>query len=457
VTYNNLVLAPAISSPTHAVWKWLAKRGGRIAGLDLSLRVTQNNQMAAWTQPLETLSGIPGAQLRVEWVGIIDQLDHPCTSQWLKQHGHLISHLTVQVCVSEDELTLKDFSEAAARCRYIDLTIYHDDDDVVDLADLAPLAGSLHCFSCGPNDECGSLTGVSAFNSLSQLTALELVNEDLGNEEPWALLASIKGLRELHLEVTASGDPSPLSALTELSSLHLESCRSAANDQTPFSFSSLQPLSTLQQLEVLHLGGRACAATSLQGLAGLSNLKQLVLETTAHDGKLISLEGINPGVVEFTLGFASDVTSLVGIEGCATMEKLTLYNSAVSSLQPLRGLSNLQQLEVWDCCITNLEGLRTSLQSLRLAGCSDLTHLSGIEHLSTLKSLIVDTCGVTSLQPLSQIGEGLQKLSVSYCHGVQEEVLELPHVQPTADVFVSHGNLKEVVLAGGVRKAVPPR
>jgi Leucine-rich repeat (LRR) protein len=376
----------------------------------------------------------------------------------LKQHGHLISHLTVQLDLSEDELTLKDFSEAAAQCRCIDLTIYHDSDEVFDLANLHPVAGSLRYFSCGPNFlECGGLTGISALNSMSQLTALELVHEHLGNEEPWALLASLTSLRRLYLELTASGDPSPLSTLTELSCMILESCLSTPNDQPPFSFSSLQPLSTLQQLEVLLLEGHACATTSLQGLAGLSKLKQLTLKTTAGEGNLESLEGTSPAVVEFTLEFASNLRSLVGIEGCTSMEKLALYNCGVSSLQPLRGLSNLQQLEVCDCCITNLEGLSTSLQSLRLAGCSDLTHLSGIEHLSTLKSLIVDTCGVTSLQPLSQIGEGLQKLSVSYCHRVQEEVLELPHVQPTADVFVRHGNVKEVVLAGGVRKAVPPR
>jgi hypothetical protein len=36
---------------------------------------------------------------------------------------------------------------------------------------------------------------------------------------------------------------------------------------------------------------------------------------------------------------------------------------------------------------------------------------------------------------------------------VEEEVLELPHVQPTAYVDVSHSNVKEVVLAGGVRLA----
>jgi hypothetical protein len=39
---------------------------------------------------------------------------------------------------------------------------------------------------------------------------------------------------------------------------------------------------------------------------------------------------------------------------------------------------------------------------------------------------------------------------------VQEDVLELPHVQPTAEVVVKDATVREVVLAGGgVRRAVP--
>jgi hypothetical protein len=47
----------------------------------------------------------------------------------------------------------------------------------------------------------------------------------------------------------------------------------------------------------------------------------------------------------------------------------------------------------------------------------------------------------------------LQRLKVVKCNNVQEEVVELPHVQPTADVVVIAGNVKEVVLAGGERRA----
>jgi hypothetical protein len=72
-----------------------------------------------------------------------------------------------------------------------------------------------------------------------------------------------------------------------------------------------------------------------------------------------------------------------------------------------------------------------SLQSLSLKRGNSLTELAGVEHLSALKSVMVSECGVTSLQPLSQLGKGLQRLIVELCKDVQEEVLEMPHVLPT--------------------------
>jgi hypothetical protein len=129
-----------------------------------------------------------------------------------------------------------------------------------------------------------------------------------------------------------------------------------------------------------------------------------------------------------------------------------LQHCGVSSLQPLRDVSSLKLVMVGNCSVTSLEGLNSSsLQSLSLTSCSSLTHLSGVEHFSALRSLQLEGCGVTSLQPLSQLGKGLQQLRVGLCGGVQEEVLDLPHVQPTADVVVRDSNVKEVVLAGGAR------
>jgi Leucine-rich repeat (LRR) protein len=327
----------------------------------------------------------------------------------------------------------------------------------------------------------GSLRGVSAFSSMAQLTALHLINADLGGEEPWEILAKLTSLQQVDFGGGASGDPSPLSALTRLSSLYLESSEFGADNEIPFSFSSLQPLSTLQQLEVLRLEGHACAATSLQGLSGLSKLKILEIQFDNNDAMLRSLEGISPGVIECSVVLAPDLVSLAGIESCTSLEKLSLDGCGVSSLQPLHGLSSLMEMKVYGCCLTSLEGLGfmslhslslrdcnsfvqlsgvehlSTLQTLDLGHCDSLAQLSGIEHLSALTSLVVDHCfGLTSLQSLSQLGEGLQKLAVLNCPRVQEDVLDLPHVHPTAAVSVAFSNVREVVLSGGVRKAVGP-
>jgi hypothetical protein len=56
--------------------------------------------------------------------------------------------------------------------------------------------------------------------------------------------------------------------------------------------------------------------------------------------------------------------------------------------------------------------------------------MPGIEQLMALKSLRVALCGATSLQRLSQLGEGLQSLTVEACMKVKEVTLELPHIQP---------------------------
>jgi hypothetical protein len=419
-----------------------------------------NVKLLEWTLPLQTLFGIPSVQLEVEWEGSIADRDHLCLNQWLRQHGKSINHLTVQVYISEDRLNLREFAEAAAGCRSINLSISQptyfsdDEEEAIDLAELTPLVSSLECLTCDP-DYFGILRGLSALSSLQHLTSLSLLNADLVDEEPWDHLSQLTSLRQLSLEMRVTGDPSPLSALTRLSSLCLES-KGPRHDHAVdrFGFSSLQPLSTLQQLQTLELHSYACTATSLQGLAGLGSLKgfELLLDIA---GGLRSLEGIGSGVAKLSIVGASDLVSLAGIEGCSKMKSLGLHWCGVSLLQPLVALSSLERLSVSHCDVTSLEGLcGRSLQSLSLDCCKSLTLLSGIEQLTALKRLEVKRSNVTSLQPLSQLGEGIEYLIVEWCRKVQEVVLELPHVQPTADVSISGSGVREVVLAGGVIRAM---
>jgi Leucine-rich repeat (LRR) protein len=274
---------------------------------------------------------------------------------------------------------------------------------------------------------------------MSQLAALCLDYEDLGDEEPWDLLAEVTSLQHLSLRVGAGGDPSALSALTGLSRLCLESLQRLEGGRR-FSFSSLQPLSTLKQLKELALLGDVAWATSLHGLAGLSNLKLLAVEFDRLRSNcarlecappLRSLEGINPGLESLRIEGAPGIVSWAGFGG-----------------------TSLTQLQVVAGGLTSLEGLDLTsmpLKTLTFQFCEFIS-LSGLGHLSALKSLAVYNCNLASLQPLSQLREGLEMLIVSECSGVQEEVLELPRVQPTATVHVYCSNVREVVLAGGVRR-----
>jgi Leucine-rich repeat (LRR) protein len=453
VTYSNIHVPGTTCSPAYQVWQWLAKRSGRVAGLTLELLlVMAEDEASEWMQPLQILSGIPSVELRrVFWGGTIADRNHPCITQWLRQHGQNTQYLALEARISEDMLELRELAEAAAVCKSIDLSIVHEPNQVIDLAELAPLSGSLRCFTCECDTDDGILSGVHAFSSLQQLTALKLRDGSSTTEEPWEHLAKLTNLVQLAIAVSASGDPSPLSALTNLSSLSLTSKDTVHAD--PFSFSSLQPLSTLQKLEALQLTWHACTAPSLQGLAGLSKLKKLDLYVSSG---LESLEGIGPGVAVLSIQGASDLVSLAGIERCSSLKHLSLTDCGVSSLQPLRGLSSLEGLGGDDhSSPTSLEGLcGTSLQSLSLSHCRSLTSLSGVEQHEALTSLMVESCGVTSLQPLSQIGEGLQALLVRNCREVQEVVLELPNVWTTAHVDVYKSGVREVVLAGGVSRTV---
>ena len=460
VTYCNLHAPDYIDSPEHPFWQWLAKQKGLVAGLKVGVVLVGPGrqeevkaEQPAWERVLQTLSSIPDLHLTVRWVhGRVSSWEHPYLSQWLEQYGHLIGQLDARVNINTEGLQARAFCAAAASCRSMRLHAVVSVESL-DLSRFAPISTSLIDLDMSGADKDNGLS-LGSLTCFTQLTSLSLCYLKLTNQDLWTPLAALRGLTHLSLEVTASGDPSPLSALTGLCSLCLQSYTSLEDGAVPFSFSSLQPLSTMQQLEVLNL--KDCwEGTSFEGLAGLSKLTEFMVESNPN---LQSLNGLSTAIRVLDLDHAPDLASLSGIQGLMALERLCLCLCGVASLEPLAGLSSLSQLRVHNCPVTSLEGLggslRTSLQDLLLYSLECLCDLSGVERLSALQVLTVMLCPVTSVQPVAELNSGLKILRIRECEEIQEEVLELPNMLPTAGVEFNNSNVQEVVLAGGVRRAV---
>ena len=461
VTYRNLHLARPLHRLGRPFYQWIAKRQSRIAGFTASLSVCQMDDPWPGLKQLQLMFGIPGLRLAVRYSAQVSSPDDLFMNKVLRPHGHLIDQLEVsdmRTATRPGGLKLQDFCEAAAPCRSLDLTDHTEHRDPYNIGALSLVAGSLVRLKLRSlNYFFNELASGSTLSLLKQLTSLSLDNYGFGDQEPWVDLAGLTNLKQLFLRVAASGDPSPLSALTGLSTLHVENCVLPgilhAGIQgalpVPYAFSSLQPLSTMQQLVELVLAEKACSATSLHGLAELSRLKTLRLDAPM----LKSVRGVRTGLTSLAITGALQLGSLSGIVHVQGLQGLTVLRSSVASLRPLGFLGNLGDLHIGGkfTSLGGLEGnLCTSLHSLTLESCGQLKQLSGIEGLTALQHLTIRGAGVTSLQPVGQLVGGLRKLDVSDCNMVQEEVVELPHIQFPVDICKVR-KVKELVLAGGLR------
>ena len=447
VTYRDIHVDRTITSPDDPVWQWLVKNKGRFTGLTVKVILDapygpesdDDDDYAVvfgrdWSQPQQILSTIPDLNLTVEWCTWLCTLDHPFVKVWLRADSPPIDLLISQVTiVGRDGLSMRDFCMAAARCRTVrmDTFLRAPRNEPLDMKDLAPAAGSL--VHLAVDGDLGKLVGFQSLASLSQLTALEMVQADLAAEEPWAHLAKLQSLEKLHLEVAAFGDPSPLSELSALSALSLISIPAAFNQAAAYPFSSLQALSTLQQLEDLKL--EKTSTTSLVGLAGLNRLRELWI---ADAPGLVSLDGVAAGVRNLKIDRAPFLVGLAGIGSLTGLQRLDLVTCGVSSLQGLAGLSSLNTLLVTNCPLTSLKGFEGSisrcLRVLELRACTELRTLVGVQNLNALRELRVSRCWVTSFRPVAELAGGLDALGIWYCHEVRWPVLELPHIQPTAHI-----------------------
>ncbi len=259
------------------------------------------------------------------------------------------------------------------------------------------------------------LTDLSPLTALTQLETLHLGGDAGGNESLQNLspLAGLTNLEELHLPASSLSDLSPLASLTSLKRLALREGEAHTSGVTDPS-----PLADLVQMQDLYL--MISSLDSLDFLSNMSQLESLRIHVTGKSSvqDLSPLSGLTslkrlelPATTGDGCVDISPIASLVHLEdfqfGCnilslEPLRELTGLTTLVLNDQPGRAEGQFKSLEP----LSGLENL-TSL-TIRASGVSDLSALAG---LHKLQFLTLHTPAVTNLSPLAGL-ENLTNLSV---------------------------------------------
>ena len=220
------------------------------------------------------------------------------------------------------------------------------------------------------------------------LTSLTFVASDFSSIEG---LESCDRLIELILDGKGIDDISPISSLQNLKRLHLGG---ALDD------SDLQTIGLLTKLEYLSIPD-CSKVISIAPLANLKNLEVLKSYTEVMDIQAIAsmtklkelyLEGVQ-------------ATNYSALSGLTKLEKLSLPNTNIFDLSPLSNLTKLQVLDLYCCSnITDILALSgmTELQDLNLDGVP-ITEIKALSTLKKLEQLDLTGTKVEKLVPLKDL------------------------------------------------------
>ena len=220
-------------------------------------------------------------------------------------------------------------------------------------------------------------------------------------------LTALKGLSQLEtLNISAGGlgNPAGIEGMAQLRHLEL------SNESTAFQMEDLSILSGMTQLEYLRLD--ADGISSFQGMEQLANLKEAYFwGSSATYLDLAPLAGLTKLQI-LRLPGRSGGSGIApyngdGLAGLSGLRELTM-DSAVQSLEPLRNLTGLTKLSIGgNSCpgafqsLEPLSGL-TGLKNLVL-NLPSLTDLSPLSSLTGLQSANITAPGVSDWSPLSQV------------------------------------------------------
>ena len=247
-----------------------------------------------------------------------------------------------------------------------------------------------------------NLKDLSFVSGLGNLKSLSLVGS-LALPD----LTALKGLSQLEtLNISAGGlgNPAGIEGMAQLRHLEL------SNESTAFQMEDLSILSGMTQLEYLRLD--ADGISSFQGMEQLANLKEAYFwGSSATYLDLAPLAGLTKLQI-LRLPGRSGGSGIApyngdGLAGLSGLRELTM-DSAVQSLEPLRNLTGLTKLSIGgNSCpgafqsLEPLSGL-TGLKNLVL-NLPSLTDLSPLSSLTGLQSANITAPGVSDWSPLSHV------------------------------------------------------
>ncbi len=228
---------------------------------------------------------------------------------------------------------------------------------------------NLERLSVSQNDAENGVSHLEPLRHLTTLVELDLSENNLSDLEP---LTGLENLEVLHI----GGNLAPLEDLSPLQSLR--SLRELYLDDGGLTAEAIEPLGELTQLEVLHLENNPLGDVS--GLAPLVNLKKLDIE-------------------------ACEVTDIGPLAEMTDLAQLSIGKNPISDLSPLASVTNLVRLDVAYTGIPSLDDVASfgSLVELNASG-NELWELDPLSKLQNLKKLILIDNVIEDLESLKANG-----------------------------------------------------
>ncbi len=251
-----------------------------------------------------------------------------------------------------------------------------------------------------------TVSDLSPLSGLTQLTSLDLDNNNISD---MSALAELTNLIYLDLRGNNISDMSALAGLTNLTSLDLDnnniSDMSALAELTNLIYldlrgnniSDISALTELTNLITLWLGNNNIS--DISALSELKNMSSLNLNNNNISDISVISELKNMGILGLQNNNISDISALSELKNMTT---LYLYDNNISDISALSELKNMTNLHLWGNNISDISALSglPNLTSLDLDN-NNISDISALSKLKNMSYLSLNSNNISDISPLA--------------------------------------------------------